>query len=413
MPSRTLDRADVANRISICYVAPGQHLVSTAGPTRNVLSLAQALSRRDDVTVAFRTAPRQDAPPGIRITEIQPEAEAADLSGGDSAVRGIGYGEFLAYLLALRRFARERLTSFDVVLEKSWLVSGYLSAHCLSLGIAAIPVENVVPVLGKGSGHSSAAYLRHAVARWLTGCYLRRAPRLIAETEPLKSAIVRRWRVQPERITVIGLGVDRERFRPGDQESARRRLGMAAGATVLLYVGMLDRVHDLGPVLRALGDLPRPVPELHVVGDGPLKAEYERLAGPEVFFHGRMPHEEVSTFIAASDLCLAPYDASTFPEGGVGYSTLKIREYLSAGRPVASVASGSVVDLVDDGVTGFLLPDDDPDWSGFLAGLPSGDRLREMGRSASRIDLPSWEDVAAVYRAVIEGELSKRARSRA
>ena len=41
-------------RLSICYAVPGHSLVASAGPTRNVLSLARALSRWADVTVAFQ-----------------------------------------------------------------------------------------------------------------------------------------------------------------------------------------------------------------------------------------------------------------------------------------------------------------------------------------------------------------------
>ena len=41
--------------------------------------------------------------------------------------------------------------------------------------------------------------------------------------------------------------------------------------------------------------------------------------------------------------------------GELGYSTMKVPEYLSAGRPVVTVPSGRLPDLVRDGETGFLV----------------------------------------------------------
>jgi hypothetical protein len=118
------------SRLSICYVVPGHSLVASAGPTRNVLSLARALSRWADVTVAFQRVADAEAPDGVRLEEIEPGARLKATRGDDAAVRGLGYGEFLSYLRQLRRFAAAHLLSYDVVLEKSWRRSGYLSSYC-------------------------------------------------------------------------------------------------------------------------------------------------------------------------------------------------------------------------------------------------------------------------------------------
>ena len=110
-----------ARRLSICYVVPGHDLLATVGPSRNVLSLAQSLSRHADVTVAFRRVAAGDVPPGMRALEIQPAAAATTID--DSAMRGVSVPEFLRFMQALRRFTEQELRAFDVVLEKSWLLS--------------------------------------------------------------------------------------------------------------------------------------------------------------------------------------------------------------------------------------------------------------------------------------------------
>ena len=73
-PSERPQRAARGHRLSICYLAPGHRLLSTIGPTRNVLSLARALARHAEVTVAFRNVLDDCAPADLRVVEIQPGA---------------------------------------------------------------------------------------------------------------------------------------------------------------------------------------------------------------------------------------------------------------------------------------------------------------------------------------------------
>jgi glycosyltransferase involved in cell wall biosynthesis len=165
---------------------------------------------------------------------------------------------------------------------------------------------------------------------------------------------------------------------------------MAADRCVLSYVGVLDLTHNLEPVIRAIGAAGNTNVELHVVGDGARREEYQRLAascGARVVFHGKVAHTEVPLHIAAADLCLAPYDAVAFSSGELGYSTMKIPEYLS---------------LIGAGECGFLFDNELAEWQKFLAKLPSRERLRIMGESAARVQLPSWADTARAYLSLCE-----------
>jgi glycosyltransferase involved in cell wall biosynthesis len=396
-------------RPSVCYLVAGHNLLSTAGPTRNVLSLARGLSAFADVTVAFRRVLEPMADEPFTILEIDPRTGGDRRPVDDAAMRGIGLGEFAGYLRALDRFAHRQLGHFDVVLEKSWLLTGRVTAWCVERGTAAVPVVNLVPLVHQIRNRPMKA-IKNLVARELSGRYLRRAPRIIAESEDLKASISQRWRVAPDRIDVVGLGVDRTVFHPSDQDSARRRRGIALDRTVLMYVGALDRAHDLGPVIAAvtrLGDSPL---ELHLVGDGEHRGELERAAGKSgrVVFHGRVPHAAVPDFIASADLCLAPYDPAFFPRGQVGYATLKVREYLAAGRPVATSPTGVLPGLIRPGATGFLLENDAASWTRFLLQeLPARSVLRGMGQAAAETPLDSWEDTARAYWQVCERVLGR------
>jgi glycosyltransferase involved in cell wall biosynthesis len=232
---------------------------------------------------------------------------------------------------------------------------------------------------------------------------------VIVETEELKVLVARGWRIREEKIEVVGLGVDRALFRPRDREEARARLGIRKDAVVLLYSGVLDRTHTLVPFLTALREGAPRGAEVHIAGDGSLRETYERIArevSAPVVFHGRVPHAAMPEYIAAADLCLAPYDASVFPGGEVVYSTLKVPEYLASGRAVASVPSGNIRRLIRDDETGFLLENTVGDWVRFLSDFPTRERLREMGERAGRsVAVPGWEETALRYLAICEEEV--------
>ena len=393
-------------RLSICYVVPGHDLLSTVGPSRNVINLARALGEWADVTVAFRRV-AEHRPEGLRVLEIQPGHVAATVD--DASMKGVGYAEFFGYLRDVRSFAQRELPSFDIVLEKSWLLSGYVSSICNGRGQLVVPIENIVVNPAHAAGSSIMKRIRLEAGRWLAGRALRKAPLVIAETEFLKKEIVRFWGVSEERVAVVDLGVDRELFHPMEQSIARARVGISAQPAVILYVGVLDRTHDLEQVIRAMGGRKPAGVELHVVGEGARRIEYETLArecGAAAIFHGRVPHREVPVYISAADLCIAPYDAAAFSSGELGYSTMKIPEYLSVGRAVASVPSGRIRSLVAQGETGFLFPNEAGQWEAFLDALPGRERLREMGAAAARTRLTSWPDTARQYLSLCEARLA-------
>jgi hypothetical protein len=130
-------------RLSICYLVPGHDLLASVGPSRNVLNLAGALNRYADVTIAFRRVADATSPPDLRVLEIQPGAAAATMD--DAAMRAVSIKDFLMFMAALRRFVRTELGSFDVILEKNWLLSGYVSSICRRRGQLGVPIENIVP----------------------------------------------------------------------------------------------------------------------------------------------------------------------------------------------------------------------------------------------------------------------------
>jgi glycosyltransferase involved in cell wall biosynthesis len=400
--NRPVRQSTVSGRLSVCYAAPGQRLLTTAGSTRNVLSVAEAMSTSADVSVAFRSLGEPAASSSFRVLSIE-DGLPSSASRDDVAVRGLNPLTHAAYLRTVRRFARRVAREYDIVLEKGWRFSGYLAHQAMLHGAASALIENDVRYWNEPvrDFKALARFMAQRATQSVAARCSRRLPLVIAETPELKEALVALRGIAPERIEVVELGVDHALFRPTDQGRARVSLGIGSEALVLLYVGGLDIYHDLSQLIEALSRHSRSGIELHVVGDGDLRAQYEQNAqrlGLAARFHGQITHHQVPSFIAAADLCLAPYQPSRFLGGKITFSTLKIPEYMACERPVVSVPHGHILQLIENGVTGFLIDNQVDAWTAFLDSMPSRIRLAEMGRSAARrVASLSWSTTGARY----------------
>jgi glycosyltransferase involved in cell wall biosynthesis len=137
-----------------------------------------------------------------------------------------------------------------------------------------------------------------------------------------------------------------------------------------------------------------------------------QAAGLACRFHGRVSHAEVPRYIAAADICIAPYRTDAFRERLMTFSTLKIPEYMACGRPVVSVPGAGTSRLVTDGVNGFVFSNDLPSWAAFLDTLPARERLASMGAAAEAAAAAvTWAGTAASYMDVCTRVLGRGANS--
>ncbi|HJW47002.1 MAG TPA: glycosyltransferase, partial [Lysobacter sp.] len=115
--------------------------------------------------------------------------------------------------------------------------------------------------------------VRDAVSRWLTRRVVRRAHRLLVVSDDLRRMAVAEYGADPARTRAVPNGCNAAIFHPADRTQARQRLGIAAGAELVLYVGRLVAEKGLRELLAATEVLQatRPLLQLALVGDGPLR----------------------------------------------------------------------------------------------------------------------------------------------
>lgn len=181
----------------------------------------------------------------------------------------------------------------------------------------------------------------------------------VAVAESVKRQGDERGRLVKDRTSVIYNGIDLGRFASARSRVPAGRAGATGnGAFVLGCVGRLSREKNHDVLLDAFAKMAagRDGVRLRLVGDGALRPDLERRAERRgvsgmVDFMGR--REDVPEQLARMDAFVLASRTEGLP--------LSIIEAMAAGLPVVATAVGGVPELVEDGVTGRLVPPGDAD----------------------------------------------------
>jgi phosphatidylinositol alpha 1,6-mannosyltransferase len=250
-----------------------------------------------------------------------------------------------------------------------------------------------------------AAYARYyrlgPLAEVTSWRYLRRIHNSAQRTLAPSTATAAQLRAHGfERVFVWGRGVDTARFDPAKRDSSLRAWLAPAGEVLAGYVGRLapeKRLDLLAGVARLPGV------RLVIVGAGPAEAAARRVL-PGAVFAGQRCGDELARLYASLDVFVHPGPHDTFGN--------TLQEAAASGLPAVAPAAGGPIDLVRDGVTGFLVP---PGEAGPLADavrvLAADGALRtRQGQAARRGVLDrSWParcaELVAHYDAVLRHPL--------
>ena len=209
-------------------------------------------------------------------------------------------------------------------------------------------------------------------------------------------------------VTLVPNGVDVDKFAKPARARAEIRAQWDIPETVplMVSVGRLIGWKGLHIVLEALAG----VPEAHylIVGQG---EERERLAslasrlgmGERIHFSGAQPHETLPDIFHAADIFVQP----SIGEEAFGISVV---EAMACALPVLVSRNGGMVEIVQDGVNGHLLPKGDiPAWREALSALTQNPEARQrLGQAARQrvVEYFTWAGNAQRLEALIRGKSS-------
>lgn len=227
---------------------------------------------------------------------------------------------------------------------------------------------------------------RAGAFRYIERALARRASRVIAITHALARFQIERVGLPADKIEVIHYGLDDVPQAWGQNPPD----DIPPDVPVLLAVCRLEPQKGVDVAIRALAEIPGA--HLVVLGEGPQRAELERLGDERVHLPGRVP--DVAAWLRRADLLVHPARWEGFG--------LALLEAMLAALPVVATNVSSIPEIVADGETGLLVPPDDPAAlsaavSRILAD-PSGYGERGLARARSEFSVAEMaERTLAVY----------------
>lgn len=273
-----------------------------------------------------------------------------------------------------------------------------LDAHAIEVIHANSPTTALAARLACGgrpipivtSAHNGKRWYDRGVPPILTRVLARGSDRVVGVSEELTRYLIRNGLAQHKAQTIHnGIPCRPEPKEPRLKELIRSELALPLDAPLILCVARLHEVKGHRRLIEALPGVLEKHPDarLLIAGEGPLRpaieARIEELGiGRSVQLLGN--RQDVDRLLCAADVFCLPSDWEGLP--------LAVAEAMAAGLPVVATAVGGVPEIVEEGVTGWLVPPADP---GLLASRLCG--LLAEPAQRRRMGLAGREKISAHF----------------
>lgn len=290
-----------------------------------------------------------------------------------TVVCGVGHGgpleqEFTKY--ADRVIVFPKNFSFDITLV--WKVAKLMRQERIDIVQSTLFYADIVGVfaarfakvpvviswqtaLGLPSGHLHDDRLRHMVTYKFA---VRHVDRIIAVSEDIKRFFSEKRKVNADKIITIPYGVDLNRFNKGDGFKKRGELGLNPSELVVGVVGHLTEVKGHTYLVEAAPRICKAFPDIRflIVGGGPLRDSLQSRVkdlelSPNFLFLG--VRQDIPELLNVMDIFVLPSLYEGLPN--------VILEAMACSKPVVGTSVGGIPEAVQDRLTGFLVPPQDPE----------------------------------------------------
>ena len=308
------------------------------------------------------------------------------------------------------------LNGFDILYERFFFLNygGLITARRLGIPLVLEVngdlyeefIQQGVPV----------SKIQWAVIHWVTRFMFDRADYVVAVSETLKQRIVKRWQVDPSKISVVNNGVDIELFDNLDVYEDVRSKYCLGDEQLIIFVGGFKPWHGIILLLEAFSIIAQTSTvkaKLVLVGDGPMRLDCENKInelniGERVIITGIVPHTDAAAFMSIADVNVLSHPNSPSAVAG---SPMKLFEYMAAGRAIVAPELPNLVSLLNHGENALLVPPNNAvALAGALVELLENNTLRAtLGKAAKQcaIEKHSWDQVVSELESILYDLLEK------
>ncbi len=198
--------------------------------------------------------------------------------------------------------------------------------------------------------------------RIMTWCYFH-SKIVITVTQPFAQSLYSRGVTN---LRIVSNGADLSVFKPHDQITARKKIGLNPDDLVFIFCGTIGLYYRLDVVVNALQKLKSDgcVAKLLLLGDGGDLKKIMNLAKEiqiedQILFLGtKKDKSELAELICSADIGLIPYDSNPLWKNSI---PVKALEYLACGIPIIATAyeDALISTLIRDNNVGFTSPPED------------------------------------------------------
>lgn len=247
----------------------------------------------------------------------------------------------------------------------------------------------------------------YRVSSWVERTAYEHADAIIAVSDGMRADVLDCYpTVHPERVHVVRNGIDADVYHPVPDTDALRRFGADPMRPIVAFVGRITRQKGVGHLLAAAQHIDHGAQLLLCAGapdtseiEAEARAGVAKLSAARpgvIWVPDMLPIEDIRQVLSAASVFICP---SVYEPLGIVNL-----EAMACGTAVVASAVGGIPEVVDDGVTGLLVPYDQHDPEAFQRALADRvnelladpDRLAAMGQAGRKRAITefSWSAVA-------------------
>ena len=369
------------------------------GPAEPVVNLCLALQQRGhEVTLAYRRPPiataesmakgvKEKALKGIDVFHLAPIAKPHHI---------VRLKDIVADIRGIARYIDQE--RFDIV--------NFHNSHDHIVGGLAVRASKRRPPAIR-MDHKRDSLKADLVSRWF---FRRYTDGLITFSEGSRERLVRAFGFSPERVAKVATALDLIRFDPHKSyQDMRPAFGIPPSSPVVGIVARFQRYRRTDILLEAVAHLIRAIPEVRLLLVGHSSQMQESVIEP-------MERLGVASHVALAGYrkddyidVLACMDVFCLLTPGSDGTARALREAMAMGKPAVVTNKGMLPELMQNGVTGFVVPEDPEALYHALLTLVRDEKLRHsMGKAAYEMAHREFrlerqaEEVEAFYQKIRE-----------